>query len=137
MGSALVLAAVLAVCTLSDLRTRTVPDRAMLAGAAAAIAIIAVTEPALLGPRLLAALGAGGFLLAPALVVPGSIGLGDVKLAALLGLFLGGAVVTALLAAFLAGTLAGVVLMLRFGWEARKMTMPFVPFLALGAVVAL
>ncbi|MGZ5341161.1 MAG: prepilin peptidase [Solirubrobacterales bacterium] len=129
--------AVLAWCTATDLRDRTVPNAALGAGTVLGLAAIASAQPGLLDDRLAAALGAGGFLLAPALLFPGSMGLGDVKLAAMLGLFLGPAMVTALLAAFLAGTLAGLLLFARHGTAARKMTIPFVPYLALGAGLAL
>ena len=131
------LLAVLAVCALTDLRDRTVPDAAVAAGCAAALVACALSDPSLLDDRIAAALGAGVFLLAPAIAWPGSMGLGDVKLAAMLGLFLGAAVVTALLVAFLAGTLAGAVLFFRHGSAARKMTIPFVPYLALGAALSL
>lgn len=130
------LAIVLAVCSVSDLRSRTVPNRALLAGAAIATATPALLDPAALGANALWALGAGGFLLCPALLWPGSMGLGDVKLAALLGLYLGDAVVAALLAAFAAGTLGGFLMLIRHGLAARKMAIPFVPFMALGAAVA-
>lgn len=131
------LVAVLSVCTVADLRRRTVPNRAVAAGAMAALAVLALAEPSLLGGRLLAALAAGAFLLVPALLCPGSMGIGDVKLAAMLGLYLGAGMISALLVAFLAGTLAGLVLLLRHGPVARKMTIPFVPYLALGAILSL
>jgi leader peptidase (prepilin peptidase)/N-methyltransferase len=76
-------------------------------------------------------------LLAPALLRPGSMGIGDVKLAAVLGLYLGAAVVAALLVAFLAGTVTGVVMLVRHGPRARRMAIPFVPYMALGALVAI
>jgi leader peptidase (prepilin peptidase)/N-methyltransferase len=134
MGIAL--AAMLAVCTVADLRSRVVPNRALAAGAAAAVVLTLVCDPGSLGPRVLAAIGAGGFLLAPALLSPGSMGMGDVKLAAVLGLYLGAAVAFALLVAFLAGTVTGGVLVLRHGRAARKMAIPFVPYMALGAAIA-
>ena len=131
------LLAVLGVCTLSDLRDRRVPDRALALGCAFALAWVAATDPALLAERLAAGLAAAAFLLCPALAWPGSMGLGDVKLAAMLGLFLGPAVVTALLAAFAAGTAAGLVLFARHGAAARKLTIPFVPYMALGALLTI
>jgi leader peptidase (prepilin peptidase) / N-methyltransferase len=131
------LALVLATCTVADLRARMVPNDALAAGAAAALVLIVLAEPGALGGRAIAAAGAGGFLLAPALLRPGSIGIGDVKLAAVLGLYLGAAVVAALLVAFLAGTVTGVVMLVRHGPRARKMAIPFVPFMALGALVAI
>jgi leader peptidase (prepilin peptidase)/N-methyltransferase len=65
------------------------------------------------------------------------MGLGDVKLAATMGLFLGRAVAPAILAALLIGSLVGIGLMLRHGSGARKMAIPFGPFLALGGVIGL
>ena len=65
------------------------------------------------------------------------MGMGDVKLAAVIGLYLGSAVVPAMLVAIAAGAFVGIGLMLREGAEARKRAIPFGPFLALGAVVGL
>jgi leader peptidase (prepilin peptidase)/N-methyltransferase len=65
------------------------------------------------------------------------MGLGDVKLAATMGLFLGRAVAPAILAALLIGSLVGVALIARHGSGARKMAIPFGPFLALGGVIGL
>jgi len=135
MGTA-AMTAMLAVCVRSDLRERIIPNSAIAAGAIAAIAIAAATDPGEIGARALCAAAAGGFLLAPALSKPRSMGMGDVKLAAVLGLFLGPAVVTAMLVAFFAGSLAGLQLAIRHGRAARTMAIPFAPFLALGALVA-
>ena len=65
------------------------------------------------------------------------MGLGDVKLAATMGLFLGRAVAPALLAALLAGSLVGLAMIAHYGARARKMAIPFGPFLALGGVVGM
>ena len=65
------------------------------------------------------------------------MGLGDVKLAATMGLFLGAAVAPAILMALLAGSVVGLVLIARHGAGARKMAIPFGPFLALGGIVSL
>jgi leader peptidase (prepilin peptidase)/N-methyltransferase len=81
--------------------------------------------------------GAAGFLLAAALVRPDGMGLGDVKLAGVLGIYLGAAVIEAMVVAFAAGSLAGLVLLARHGWAARSSTIPFAPFLALGALLAI
>ena len=131
-----VLAAVLASVTVSDLRSRTIPDRVLLAGAAVALAVLAADQPSALPARLGWAAAAGGCLLAAALASPEGMGLGDVKLAALLGLYLGGAVAPALLLALAAGAFWGVGLIVRHGWSARRRTIPFAPFLASGAAVA-
>jgi leader peptidase (prepilin peptidase)/N-methyltransferase len=65
------------------------------------------------------------------------MGLGDLKLAATMGLFLGKAVVLAVFFGFLLGGIVGVALLARYGARARKMPIPFGPFLALGGIVAM
>ena len=59
--------------------------------------------PATSAPRAIAAAIAGGGLLLVALAYPRGMGMGDVKLAAMMGLYLGRAVAPALLVGFLAG----------------------------------
>jgi leader peptidase (prepilin peptidase)/N-methyltransferase len=127
----------LAIVTVSDLRTRLIPDQPLIAAVACAVALCALAWPSELGIRLLAGLCAGGFLLGTALVRPGGMGLGDVKLGGVLGLYLGPGVVAALLIAFAAGAVAGLALLLRHGWGARTRALPFAPFLSVGALVAL
>jgi leader peptidase (prepilin peptidase)/N-methyltransferase len=88
----------------------------------------------------LAAWGAGAFLflLIAALAYPGGMGMGDVKLAGVMGLYLGSSVLPALLIAFLSGTAVGVAIMAKAGVaEGRKKGVPFGPFLAVGGIVAL
>jgi leader peptidase (prepilin peptidase) / N-methyltransferase len=88
--------------------------------------------------HLIAALAAGGFFLIAAIAYPRGMGMGDVKLAAVLGLFLGRAVGPAIFIALLAGTVVGAVVIARKGAvEGRKTAVPFGTFLALGAVCAL
>jgi leader peptidase (prepilin peptidase)/N-methyltransferase len=140
MAAALLDASLIGLCavvTVADVRTRLVPDRALVAALLVGLAVIAVDDPASLSARMLAALTAGGFLLVGALIRPDGMGLGDVKLAGVLGLYLGEAVIVALLVAFAAGSLAGLALLFRHGWEARSRTIPFAPFLALGAIASL
>ena len=129
--------ALLGVVTVSDLRTRLVPDGALLASLLVAISVCVVTDPDGVPVRLLAGVCAGGFLLAAALIRPDGMGLGDVKLAAVLGFYLGGGVIEAMVISFAAGSVAGLVLIARNGWRARSRTIPFAPFLALGAVVTI
>ena len=87
--------------------------------------------------RLIAALAAGGLLFLAALAYPRGMGLGDVKLAATMGLYLGRDVAPAILIALLAGSLVGLAMIAREGAAARKRAIPFGPFLALGGVIAL
>jgi leader peptidase (prepilin peptidase) / N-methyltransferase len=133
----LVFVAVLAAITLTDLERRVIPNAILLGGSAVGVAIIGMTDPASLPERAAAAGAAGGFLLLFALVYPRGMGMGDVKLAAVMGLFLGVSVLPALLVGIALGALVGTVSMLRYGAEARKHAVPFGPFLAVGGVVGL
>lgn len=131
------LVALLGVVTVSDLRTRLVPDAALVASLAVALPVSLLSDPSGLPERMFSGLAAGGFLLGAALIRPDGMGLGDVKLAGVLGVYLGARVAEAMVVAFAAGSLAGLVLLARHGWSARSRTIPFAPFLALGALVAL
>jgi leader peptidase (prepilin peptidase) / N-methyltransferase len=133
----LVFCALLVTITLTDLDRRVIPNRVLLAGAVAAVAIAAVSDPASLVDRGVAALAAGGFLFLVALAYPRGMGMGDVKLAAVMGLYLGGAVAPALMIGFAAGAVVGVAMIARRGAAARKQAVPFGPFLALGGIVGL
>ena len=135
LGASLV--ALLGVVTLTDLRARLIPDRALAAGLLVAISVCLVSDPGGVPERIAAGAGAGGFLLAAALIRRDGMGLGDVKLAGVLGFYLGAAVIEALVVAFAAGSIAGGVLLVRHGWSAHSRTIPFAPFLAAGALVAL
>jgi leader peptidase (prepilin peptidase) / N-methyltransferase len=122
---------------LIDLEHRIIPNRLTLPGAVLALALGLALDPGGEPDRLIAAGAAGGFLLLAALAYPGGMGMGDVKLAAMMGLFLGAAVAPAVLIALVAGTLVGAVIIARKGARAgRKTAVPFGPFLALGATVA-
>ena len=81
--------ALLVVVTLTDLERRVIPNGVLVAGAVAAVAIAAIGDPSSLPDRAIAAAAAGGFLLLVALVYPRGMGMGDVKLAAVMGLYLG------------------------------------------------
>jgi leader peptidase (prepilin peptidase)/N-methyltransferase len=133
----LVFVATLAAVTLTDLERRIIPNRILLASALIGLAIVALADPGSLPERALAAAAAGGLLLLTALVYPSGMGMGDVKLAALMGLFLGAAVAPALLIGFLAGALVGLAMIAREGSGARKKGIPFGPFLALGGLIGL
>lgn len=122
---------------LIDLEYRIIPNRLTALGAVLALAIGLALDPAGEPERLIAAAAAGGFFLLAALAYPGGMGMGDVKLAAMMGLFLGASVAAALLIALLAGVALGAVVIARKGArDGRKTAVPFGPFLALGALVA-
>jgi leader peptidase (prepilin peptidase)/N-methyltransferase len=133
----LVFVATLAIVTLTDLEQRIIPNKVLVAGAVLCLAIAIPADPAGVPERLIAAVAAGGLFFLVALAYPAGMGLGDVKLAATMGLFLGRAVAPAILAALLVGSFVGLALIARHGAGARKMAIPFGPFLALGGVVGL
>jgi leader peptidase (prepilin peptidase)/N-methyltransferase len=85
--------------------------------------------------NLIAGAGAFAFLLAAVIAYPRGMGMGDVKLAGAMGLYLGLSVIPALLVAFLSGSLVGVVILAREGAAGRKKAVPFGVFLALGGIV--
>ena len=135
---ALIFIAALVAITRIDLEHRIIPNRILAPLAAAALILTAMFEPHQLLEHLIAGAAAGGFLLAAVLAHPGGMGMGDVKLAAVMGLVLGRAVAPALLVALIAGTVVGIAVMVRHGVrEGRKTAIPFGPFLALGGVVGL
>jgi leader peptidase (prepilin peptidase)/N-methyltransferase len=126
---------VLVAVTATDLTHRIVPNRIVLPAAVIVLAAQTALEPS---PEwALGALGASGFLLLAALAYPAGMGMGDVKLALLLGAMLGRLVGVGLMLGMLAALLPSIVLLARHGSAARKMGIPFAPFLALGAVIAL
>ncbi len=123
---------------LIDLEYRIIPNRITGLGAVLALVIGTALDPSGEPARLIAGAGAGGFLLLAALAYPGGMGMGDVKFAGMIGLFLGAAVAPAIAVALIAGVVTGAVIIARKGAEAgRKTAVPFGPFLALGAIVGL
>jgi leader peptidase (prepilin peptidase)/N-methyltransferase len=133
----LVFVTALTAVTLTDLEQRIIPNRILIVAALLGAAIAAAGDPGSLPERAIAAAAAGGLLFAAALAYPRGMGLGDVKLAATMGVFLGRDVAPAILVALLAGSLVGLAMIARDGAGARKRAIPFGPFLALGGVVGL
>lgn len=132
------LAAVLVALAAIDLDLHIIPNKIIYpAGAWGVISALLIRMEHL--PALIAwGAGAGLFFLVAAIAYPAGMGMGDVRLAAVMGLYLGSAVVPALLIAFLSGTVVGIGIMHRHGVaEGRKMGVPFGPFLAFGGAVAL
>lgn len=127
--------AVLVAVSAIDLEHRIIPNRIVLP--ATLVVLVANTMRDLSPEWTLGALGAAGFLLAAALVYPAGMGMGDVKLALLMGAALGRLAAVALMIGMLAALIPGIVLFARHGSKARKMGIPFGPFLAIGSVVAL
>lgn len=127
---------VLVPCTVVDLESRIIPNRITGPGAAAAIVLGTMLDPAGEPHRLLWAAVAGGFLLITALIYPAGMGMGDVKLVALIGLCLGSLGAVALFAALVGQVAAAAVLAARSGVRAAgKTTLPFGPYLAAGGVL--
>lgn len=136
LGLALVL--MLVPVTLIDIDHRIIPNKLMLLGTVVSIGLVLATRPESLTEHLIAAAGAGGFLLLAALAYPAGMGMGDVKLAAVLGLFLGRSVGPAMLFALIAGSVVGAAIIARMGVkEGRKTGIPFGPYLAFGGLVGL
>jgi leader peptidase (prepilin peptidase)/N-methyltransferase len=134
----LVLVAVLVPVALIDLEHRIIPNKITLPAALAAVAIGAALDLKGVPEQLIAGAAAGGFLLAFLLMYPRGMGMGDVKLAAVLGLLLGRSVAVAILAGVLTATLVGAVVIARVGVDkGRKTAVPFGPFLALGGIIGL
>jgi leader peptidase (prepilin peptidase) / N-methyltransferase len=126
---------VMVVISAIDLEYRIVPNRIVLPAAGVGLVAQTLIHPS---PEwALAALGASGFLLVAALAYPAGMGMGDVKLALLMGAVLGRTVAVALMVGMISALVPSVYLLARHGSKARKMGIPFAPFLAFGSVVAL
>ncbi len=124
---------------LIDLDHRIIPNRILLPFAILAPVIVALTDLHALPEYLIAGAAAGGFFLLAALLYPRGMGMGDVKLAAVMGLYLGRSVAPAIIAALILGTVGGLIVISRQrgAGEGRKTAVPFGPFLALGGLVGL
>jgi leader peptidase (prepilin peptidase)/N-methyltransferase len=127
--------AALVAISVVDLERRIIPNRIVLPAAAVVLAAQTLLFPS---PEwALAAFGAALFLFLAALAYPAGMGMGDVKLALLLGAMLGRTVPAAMMIAMIAALVPSIVLLVRHGSAARKMGIPFGPFLALGGIVGL
>jgi leader peptidase (prepilin peptidase) / N-methyltransferase len=119
----------------TDLEHRIIPNRIVVPAGILVLAANTALHPS---PRwAIAAFAASGFLLAAALAYPAGMGMGDVKLALLLGVGLGRTVPVGMMIGMISALVPSVVLLARHGKAARKMGIPFGPFLALGGVVGL
>ncbi|MGH3022582.1 MAG: prepilin peptidase [Gaiellaceae bacterium] len=128
---------VLVVLSAIDVEHRILPDKIVLPSAAVVLAAQLAVHPDQALEWVLGALGASLFLFVALLAYPKGMGMGDVKLCLLLGAALGQLVVVGLMLGMLAALVPAVVLVARHGAAARKMAIPFGPFLAFGAVLAL
>lgn len=132
-----VLVLVLVPCGLIDLERRIIPNRITGPGALVGLALGLALDPGGEPKRLLWAAIAGGFLLVAALANPSGMGMGDVKLVGVMGLYLGPAVIVAVLVALVGSIVAGAVIARRVGVRvARKTQLALGPFLAAGGIIA-
>jgi leader peptidase (prepilin peptidase)/N-methyltransferase len=132
---AAVFCGVLVTVSATDLERRIIPNRIVVPAS-----LVLLAAQTLLHPSVewgLAAFGASAFFLAAAVAYPGGMGMGDVKLAFLLGAVLGRTVPIALFVGMISALVPAAALGVKHGRAARKMAIPFGPFLALGGVVAL
>ena len=136
LGAAFLLC-VVATLAIVDLEQRRIPNRIVLPATAVVLAAQIALNPRRTPELVVISLAAGLFFCLPMLVSPGGMGMGDVKLAVLLGAALGQAVVLAIAVAVLASFFVAVALLARDGAAARKSAIAFGPFLALGAAVAI
>jgi leader peptidase (prepilin peptidase) / N-methyltransferase len=130
-------AAVLVVLGAIDLEHRIIPNRIVLPATAVVLVAHILISPGRTLELVVAPLAAAAFLFAPNLINSSAMGMGDVKLALLLGAGLGWGVVGALLVGFIATLPVTVVLLVRGGRAAGKATLPLGPFLAFGGLVIL
>lgn len=133
----LLLVTTLVPVTLIDLDTRRIPNAITLPSAIAALAAGLALDLDFVPEQLIAGAAAFAFFFIAAYLYPRGMGMGDVKLAGVLGLYLGRAVAPAIFIALITGVIVGVIIIARVGQAAgRKTAVPFGPFLALGGIVA-
>jgi leader peptidase (prepilin peptidase) / N-methyltransferase len=133
--SASIFCAALVAISATDIERRIVPNRVVLPATGAVLALQLAWDPSIEWP--VAGLGAALFLFVVALIYPRGMGMGDVKLALLIGVAVGWSVPVALMAGMIAALVPSAVLFARHGLAARKLAIPFAPFLALGGILAL
>jgi leader peptidase (prepilin peptidase) / N-methyltransferase len=133
--AAAVFCAALVAISAVDIERRIVPNRIVLPASGVVLALMLAWRPSVEWP--VAGFGAALFLFLAALAYPAGMGMGDVKLALLLGVAVGRSVPVALMVGMLSALVPSAVLFARHGSAARKMGVPFAPFLAIGGIVAL
>jgi leader peptidase (prepilin peptidase) / N-methyltransferase len=129
----LVLVTLLIPIALIDYDTTFIPNALTYPGAVAAVVLLLAFDRDSLAENLIAAAIAGGIFLLANFISPRGMGMGDVKLVAMLGLYLGRAVAPALFAALIAGSIGGLILLAMTG----KRGSPFGPWLCFGGLVGL
>jgi len=132
-----VFSAVLVLLTATDLHVRLIPNVIVLPATVVLLAAQIALYPDRTLEWVLSGLFAALFLFLPLLVVPTGMGMGDVKLAALLGVVLGKSVAAAILVGILCAAVYSLVLLLKEGMSARKKTFAYGPFLVFGGLLVL
>jgi leader peptidase (prepilin peptidase)/N-methyltransferase len=132
-----ILAVALVVLTAIDLDRRLLPDVIVLPTLAIVLTLQIAFYPDHTIEWLLAALAAALFFFIPLLIYPAGMGMGDVKLAALLGAALGKSVAAAIFVGLLAAAAVALLVLAREGLGARKKAIAFGPFLAFGGLLVL
>lgn len=133
----LILVATLAVVTVTDIERLIIPNKILIFAAVAGVVLVAATDPSSFAERGIAAAAGSGFLFCALMAYPQGMGFGDVKLAGVMGFYLGASIAPAMLVALLAGSVVGVGMLIAEGASARKSKIPFGAFLALGGLVGL
>jgi len=133
----LFLTSVLIVVTFTDLEHYLIPNKVVLFALVGGVVInLAVRDLSLIS-AVLGTVSGSLLLLVAGLLSKGGVGGGDIKLAAVIGLFLGWP--AGLLATFLAACFGGAagLFLISLKKKSRKDVVPFAPFMALGAVVTM
>ena len=125
----------LVIVSAADLAYRLIPNRVVVPAAAIVLVLMTAAEPS--AEWALAAFGAGLALFVLAFIYPAGMGMGDVKLALLMGAALGRGVAAAIMLAFVLSAIPAIGILIRHGRAGAKMGLPFGPFLALGSLVVL
>ena len=131
------LAAVLIAITFIDLDHRIIPNKIVVPAAVWGLVGTVLFRPDNIDDALIGGGAAFLFLLIAAVVYPAGMGMGDVKLVGVMGIYLGSGIAPAMLIGFLVGSVVGIAIMAREGRAARKKAVPFGPFLALGGLVGI
>ena len=129
------LAAVLVVLAAIDIERRVIPNRIVLPALAVVLVARISASPGHAGEWIGAALLSAAVLMLPRVLDPAAIGMGDVKLAALIGAALGWTGLIALAIAFASTVPVAGYLIAKRGIAARKTALPLGPFLAFGALI--
>jgi leader peptidase (prepilin peptidase)/N-methyltransferase len=134
-AAAAIACATFVVVTATDIERRIVPNRVVLPAALAVLVLDTIWHPSPVWA--IGAFGLAGFLFVAAVAYPGGMGMGDVKLALLIGALLGRTTPVAFMLTLLLTLVPTVFLIARHGRGARRLAIPFAPFLAAGAVITL